>query len=121
MALSKNVMQGGLSSGQAQAIGGQVGASLTAAGTSQGTALALNADICFISTAAANSGVKLYAGMPGDSQIVYNAGANTVTVYPPTGAKINNAATNAGVLIAVNTFCEFFTVTTTQIIADLSA
>lgn len=122
MGLAKNIMGGGFSWMQAQAVNGPaIAPTVTAAGTTQGTATALTADINFISTAPANSGVILYAGTKGDSQIVYNGGANPVLVYPPTGSKINQVSANTGVVLPTNTFCEYFIVSSTQIIADLSA
>jgi hypothetical protein len=121
MALAKNMMGGGLPGGTADAINGSVATGLTATGTTQGTALALGADINFLGTVASSTGAILYAGQSGDSQIVYNGGANALTVYPPSGAKINNASTNAGVSLATNTFCQYHCVSSTQWIANLSA
>lgn len=121
MALGKNMMQGGLSAGQVSAINGQVASSLTAAGTNQATALDITADINFFTTVASGTGCQLYAAMPGDSQIIYNDGANALTVYPPASAQINSVGTNNGVLVGTNTFCEFHCVSATQWVADLSA
>ena len=121
MALGKNMMQGGLSAGQVSAINGQIASGLTATGTTQGTALAISADINSFGTVASGTGAKLFAAMPGDSQIVYNGGANALTVYPPTGARINGVAVNGGVALGTNTFCEYFCVSATQWIGDMSA
>jgi hypothetical protein len=122
MPLSRNVMRGGFSAGQAQAAGGHPTLAIAAAGTTQGTATALTDDINVVATVASGAGVILYAAMPGDTQIVYNDQAvNSLLVYPPTGAKINNIATNGAHILAPNTFCEYFAVSATRWIADLSA
>ncbi len=97
-----------------------VGAGLTAAGTNQGTALALKNADNEVTTVASGTGVILYAGSPGDTQTVYNAGTNVLTVYPPSGSKINSLPTNQGVLIQTNTACEFKCLTSTRWMAILS-
>lgn len=121
MTQAKNMMPGGVPAGMAKAINGAVAATVSAAGTTQGTATSLKADINYISTAAASSGVILPAAETSDSLIVYNGGANAVLVYPPLGAKINAAATNGGVSVATGTRCDFTCVTATQWIGNLSA
>ena len=98
-----------------------VSASISAAGTTQATATLLINGINMIGTAASGSGVRLFEYNPGASQIVYNGGANPVTVYPPSGVKINNLAANAGHILATNTACEYWTVSTTQVVGVLSA
>ena len=95
---------------------------ISAAGTTQGTATELIAGISMLSTVASGSGVALSPNAtPGAFQLVYNGGANAVTVYPPLGAKINSLATNAGHLLAANTACEYWFASTTQVIGVLSA
>ena len=97
------------------------GAGIAAAGTTQGTATALTADYNRISTVAASSGVGLPNCEIGDWVVVYNAGANPVTVYPPTSGTINQIAANGGVLLAVNTECIFRKWTATIWTGNLSA
>ena len=62
---------------------------LTATGNSQGTALALPSDFNVFTTVAASTGAILPATGPqcnvGDSFIIVNHGAQTLSVYPPTG------------------------------------
>ena len=58
---------------------------------------------------------------PGDEQAVFNAGANAVKVYPPSGLKINALAADAPMLLAPNTACIFKCVSTTRIFGVLSA
>jgi len=90
----------GLSAVAALAIGGDTATGLTAAGSTQATALALPAANNFIATAAASTGVILPPGNAGDFVFVYNGGASTVTVYPPVGGTINNLSANTGLALA---------------------
>jgi hypothetical protein len=94
---------------------------ITAAGTTQATATLLSAGINIVETAAADSGVLLAIAQIGAVQIVYNDGANAVKVYPPTSAQINGIGTNAAHLLATNTACVYWTLSTTQLIGILSA
>jgi len=121
MALSARVMGGGFSAGQAKALAGGVAGSVSAAGTTQGTATVLTASINYITTAAASSGVILPNAEVGDSVDIYNGGANTLTIYPPTSGKINSASTNAGVSLATNTMMRLTKLTATQWGGILSA
>lgn len=121
MAMAKEIMQGGFSAISADAIQGNVNLTVSAAGTTQGTATAINTSSVYISTAAASSGVILPAVQQGDWIVIYNGGANAVTIYPPLGAKINSLGTNAGALLATNTACIYFCFSATQWVCDLSA
>ena len=95
---------------------------ISAAGTTQGTATELAAADNEITTAAAGSGVVLSASLAaGDSQTVFNAGANAVKVYPPVGMRINALATNAAMTLATNTGCLFKCISTTRVFGVLSA
>ena len=111
----------GLNTLQVASMCQDVGTAISAAGTTQGTATALTNILNGITTAAAGSGVVLYAGSAGDCQLVYNGGASAVNVYPPSGAKINGLATNAPHLLATNTTCEYWFLSATQLIGVLSA
>jgi len=97
--LAKTVTSG-LSAVAAIAINGDTATGLTAAGSTQATALNLPATNNFISTAAASTGVVLSPGNAGDMIFVYNGGANSVTVYPPLGGTINNLSANTGLALA---------------------
>jgi hypothetical protein len=105
----------------AQGIGGQGATGLTAAGSTQGTALALVASNNVVATTGASTGVILPAVQGGEEVWVYNAGASTLTVYPPTGAAINSGAANAGFAVATTKSATFKFVSNTVIIANLSA
>lgn len=123
MALAKNLMGLGFSALQASGdFIAAVATAISAAGTTQATATALTADCHLVSTAAANSGVIVYNGVIGDSQVVFNDNTgNTFFVYPPVGSRVNNLSTNSGVLLAPNTAAIFVKVTSTRWLAILSA
>jgi hypothetical protein len=78
----------------------QVATGLTAAGTTQATALALGSDWNQVTTVPAGSGVALPAMQPGADIIVWNAAVQTapgqpaLLIYPFSGAAINNGAVN---------------------------
>lgn len=97
-------------------------ASVSAAGTTQGTATELTAADSEITTVASGAGVILNSTLSaGDSQTVFNAGANALKVYPPSGMKINALSTNAAMTLATNTGCLFKCVSTTRVFGVLSA
>lgn len=82
--------------------GATVASNLTAAGSTQATALALSTDYSVIGTAALSTGVILpVKAALNDDYVVLNNGANPLSLYPPVGHKFNNGATNAAVSIAV--------------------
>jgi len=65
---------------------------VSAAGSSASDATVLTKNINFVSTVAASTGVKLWDGGAGFGPIVVrNGGANTLTVYAPTGHTINGS------------------------------
>lgn len=121
MPLAENIMGGGISAGSARAIAGNSrNATVSAAGTTQATATTVKADVVITSTVAASSGIILPM-VPQGTMVVYNSGANTLTIYPPVGGKINSVATNGGISLATNTAIMFTWISGTQIIANLSA
>lgn len=109
----------GVFTNTADAITGDMKTGLTAAGTTQATALALTADLNKIGTAAASSGVKLRK--TGGVQVVYNGGANAVAVYPPVGGTINSGAANAAFSVAATKSAQFYSADGVTFIATLSA
>lgn len=121
-ALARDIAAGGTSAGSAQAINGRVATGLTAAGTLISDALDLNATINVVSTVTSGSGVQLYSMQVGDAMEVYNAGANALLVYPDqTTVAINQLSAGSAMSLAINTGCKFRKVSSTQIIAYLSA
>lgn len=99
-----------------------VSTSVSAAGTTQGTATELTAADSEVTTVASGAGVVLSSKLsPGDSQSVFNAGANQLKVYPTSGMKINSLVANAPMTLGTNTGCIFKCVSTTRVFGVLSA
>lgn len=95
---------------------------IAAAGTTQGTATALDNALNFLGTVASGAGVKLSVNAAGgDSMFVYNGGANAVKVYPQSGAQINALGANNPMILAANTGAAFYAASTTLWGALLSA
>lgn len=119
MAQGRKLVTAGLPGPVANAIVGDVANNLTATGSTQATALQLQADVNRFTTVAASTGAILPAMNPGDQVVVFNGGASALLVYPPVGGTINALAANAGYSVATtartavfvcvdaNTFCAF--------------
>ena len=121
MPLVKNQMGGGTSAGQAQALNGSnINSAVTAAGTTQGTATAITADTNVVTTATSGQGVILYNGIITDSQDIFNNTAVSIYVYPPTGGKVNQVATNGGFVLPAYTYVLVKKLTATQWVANMS-
>lgn len=73
---------------------------LVATGTNQATALQLSAQWNEVDTVPAGTGVLLSAYQSGQSQSVFNGGANALNVYPPPGTQINALGVNAAYVLA---------------------
>ena len=122
MALARNIMKGGWSAGNAKAVNGAIATGLTAAGTTIADALALTADTNVIGTCASGAGVKVASAEIGDSQEIYNGGANSCKVYPDTTSVQFNALGNGNAfLLGTNTTCYCRRITSTRWIVNLSA
>ena len=122
MATASDIMKGGLSSGMAKAINGQIQSAISAAGTTLATATRLTASINVITTAAASSGVQLQQTEIGDMVEILNLGANAVTVYPDAAAnQINQLSAGTGFALGTNTSCILRKFTSTRWMAYLSA
>lgn len=100
MAFTSRIQAAGNSPFAAVAINGNLADSLTATGTTQVDALALDAVFNIVTTAAAATGVRLMSSEPACEVVVKNLGANTLNVYPATGQAINSLAANAAFTIA---------------------
>lgn len=87
---------------------------VSAAGTTQGTATALTSDYNVITTAASGTGVVLQTAAAGKTVIVVNKGANVLLVYPATGAAIDALGANVGISVPVSGWIEFNASSTTQ-------
>lgn len=125
MPTQSNLMGSGCPALQAQASVGIPATGLTAAGSTQGTALALPSDFSVFSTVGASTGTVLPATGPqcnlGDSFIVINHGANSLSVYPPVGGKIANGTTNAAFAVAATKTAYFTSLGGGNFAASLSA
>ena len=96
--------------------------SISAAGSVQSTATVLIGTMNMVTTVSSGSGVILFVNATqGGYQVVYNGGANTLKVYPPTSAQINGLAVNAAMILATNTSCAFWFTSSTQVVGQLSA
>lgn len=118
MAYPSRVLAAGSSPLLSTTICGDVGNTLTAAGSSASDALQLSAVINRVSTTAASTGVKLSPSETGAMVVVANDGANSLTVYPATGATIDGAAS---VAIATTKRRIFFGISPTVWVSVLGA
>lgn len=121
MAQLLHVMSAGNSSRTATAIVGTCATALTAAGTSATDATLLSATNNEVTTTAASTGVRLPAGVPGDTINVGNYGAQTLSVYGQSGEAIASGAADAAFSVAANKSATFTRVSTTRWNANLSA
>lgn len=79
-----------------------VATGLSAAGTTQGTATVLAADWNGVNTVVllSSEGVRLNASADGKSVRVWNFSVNSLNVYPPSGATIDNLGMNNPYVLA---------------------
>jgi hypothetical protein len=94
-----------------------ISATVSAAGTVQGTATALTSDINVITTATLGSatGVVLPTAVAGVRVLVRNAHATVgINVYPASGASIDNASTNVAKAMTVLQTLEFVAISSTE-------
>src|SRR5262245_8321060 len=94
-----------------------VGGGITATGTTQATAQLVVNGIGLVTTAASGSGVLLQTALQSAPQIIYNASANVLKVYPPVGMQINGLAVNIPHVLPPTSMALFWTVSSTQLIA----
>jgi hypothetical protein len=92
MAIPSRVLGSGVNQLSTVSICGDGNAAVTAAGTSAGDATVITYVYNNVTTVGSGAGVKLPPTEMGETIIVKNSGANTLTVYPyDTGSSINNA------------------------------
>lgn len=120
MALARDIMTGGFSAIGSRAVNGQVNPSVTAAGSTQGTATALTKTVNVI-TAGSGGGVILASVEIGDSWAICNISGGNVTIYPASGERINGLSTNTGFILANNTAATVQKFTATRNFAIMSA
>ena len=94
---------------------------LTAAGTTQGTALAITNQTNEFTTVAASSGGILPSPEQGEFIFVANAGANALNVYPATGHSINALSANTAFSLAAGKNALFWAATATKWYVNLTA
>lgn len=121
MALALDIMKGGVPAGMAKAVQGQVNGSVTAAGTTQGTATELTASNNVVATATADQGVRLPSVEIADEIDICNISGVAVRVYPPTSNQINGLPANTHMVLANNTSCKLKKFTATRWLGNLSA
>lgn len=97
MAIPSRILNSGNSPLATISIAGDGSTGLTAAGTNAATAFQLTACYNTVSTTAASTGVLLPPTEAGAMIAVYNAGANTLTVYAASGSTINASAASLAV------------------------
>lgn len=97
MALAREIMQGGLSAGQAKGIcGGAASIAATGASSSQALAAPITTSTAIITGGDGTKSVILPAVGPGESVTLFNNSGSTVPVFPPTGAAICVPGTGLG-------------------------
>lgn len=118
MAIPSRVLSAGNSPLSSTSICGDVGNTLTAAGSSGTDALQLSAVHNRVSTTAASTGVKLPPAETGAVVTVANDGANSLTVYPQSGSTIDGGAS---VAVATTKRRIFIGISTTTWVSVLGA
>ena len=105
-------MSMGYSPREAMVAVGTVSPALTAAGSTQATALAMGwDDVQLFGTVASSTGaIFAQPYLACDTVTVINAGANALTIYPATGGAINGGSTNSGVSVSNGATAVFQTV-----------
>ena len=91
-----------------------VATGVAAAGTTQGTATTVTADVVVVSTVAATSGVLLGAKGSGSFTTIINKGANALNIYPAVGVAIDSLASNIPIVLPVNGWIQFNASSSTQ-------
>lgn len=98
-------------------IANQIAPDLTAAGTTQATALALTSDWNDITTTASGMSVLLPALTGGQSVMVANQGLNPLKIYPSSGAQIDALGSNNPYSLATLKMQIFWFVSSTVILS----
>jgi hypothetical protein len=88
---------------------------ITAAGSTQGTATTLTRPINVISTVASGANGIILPTVPAGARIlIVNTSANSLNVYPPSGAVVNSGSTNAAYSQPAGARLEYISTSTTQ-------
>ena len=86
----------------------------TATGTDQASALAITQANIELTTVGSGTGVRLPAAEAGMRVMVSNRGANTLNVFPATGASIDAASANVAATLSANTQVLYVAISTTK-------
>ena len=95
MAIPSRVLAAGNAPLSTEVICGDAANSLTATGSTTADALQLSAVLNNVATTAASTGVKLPPAEMGAMVVVFNSGANSLTVYPIAGTTIDGGSSVA--------------------------
>ena len=91
-----------------------VNAAVSAAGSTQGTGTALTTEFNRVSTVASGAGVVLPTAVAGMAIVIVNTSANTLLVYPASGAAVNSLATNVGYSQTTLATLQYIAISSTQ-------
>jgi hypothetical protein len=91
-----------------------VNAAVSAAGTTQGTGTALTREFNRVSTVASGAGVVLPTAVAGMAIVITNTSANSLLVYPASGAQINALAANVAYTQTTLATLQYVALTATQ-------
>jgi hypothetical protein len=91
-----------------------VGTGISAAGSVQANATVLAKEFNQVTTVSAGQGVKLPTTVAGMAIVVTNTSANSLLVYPDTGAAINTLSANAALSQAAGSTVQFVAISATQ-------
>lgn len=91
-----------------------VSTGISAAGSTQGTAAGLLKEFNQVTSVSAGQGVKLPTAVAGMAIVVTNTSANSLLVYPDTGAIINTLAANAALTQTAGATIQYVAMTGTQ-------
>lgn len=119
MALAIDIMKGGFSAMSAKAIQGQTNGAVAAAGTTQGTATDLTMSVNAVTSG--TGGVQLPSAEINDEVDICNLSGAAITVYPPSGERVNGLASNQGFVLGNNTAVKVKKFTSTRWLGNLSA
>jgi hypothetical protein len=89
-------------------------ASVSAAGSTQGTGTALTTEFNRVSTVTSGSGVVLPTATAGMAIVIVNSSANSLLVYPASGAAINSLSTNTGYSHVTLATLQYIAISSTQ-------
>lgn len=122
MAFAQRLLGSGLPALTATNIVGDVTSAATATGSSIADAYDITTVGTEFTTVASSTGAQLLPCNPGDMQWVYNAGANTLSVYPDSSSNtIQNGSAGAAFSVAANKGALFIKRSSTAYMAILTA